>query len=101
MVKDGVLITPNSNILLGITRQKLLTIAKEHVRVEERLITLDELIDCQEAFIASTTKQVLPVSAIDDKVINDGKPGPITRQLYKELVEMQLGASPSLTEGEG
>lgn len=89
-VKDNVLITPDSNILLGITRHKLLALASKHYQVEERPVTLDELKDCQEAFIASTTKQILPVTAIDDHLINKGQPGPATRQLYKALLDLQL-----------
>jgi len=90
MVKDNVLVTPDSNILSGITRHKLLALASEHYRVEERPVTLNEVKDCQEAFIASTTKQILPVAAIDGHPINEGQPGPVTRQLYEALVELQL-----------
>lgn len=90
IVKDNVLITPDNNILLGITRHKLLTLASEYYKVEERPVTLDELKDCQEAFITSTTKQILPVTAIDDHTIHNGQPGPVTRQLHKALLDIQL-----------
>lgn len=90
MVKDGVVITPDTNILFGITRQKVIALAKQHYKVEERTVTLAELKDCQEVCIASTTKQLLPVSAINGNSIADGKPGPITQQLYSALQELQI-----------
>jgi D-alanine transaminase/branched-chain amino acid aminotransferase len=93
IVKDNVLITPDTNILFGITRQNIIAYARDHFRVEERPVTLKEVIDCQEAFIASTTKQILPVSAIDGFMISDGKPGPVTQQLYKALLELQRSNS--------
>jgi branched-chain amino acid aminotransferase len=89
MVKDGVVITPDSNILLGITRQKLITLAKQKYTVEERPVLVEELQDCQEVFITSTTKQVLPVTTINGQPIANGKPGPVTQQLYNALVELQ------------
>jgi branched-subunit amino acid aminotransferase/4-amino-4-deoxychorismate lyase len=64
-------------------------LAKAHHKVEERPVTLEELKDCQEAFICSTTKQILPVSAIDGTPIQNGAPGPVTRQLIMELQELQ------------
>ncbi|HYH14622.1 MAG TPA: aminotransferase class IV [Flavisolibacter sp.] len=90
LVKDNVLITPDTNILLGITRQKVIDLAKAFYKVEIRPVALEDINDCQEAFITSTTKQILPVSRIDDHLINGGKTGPVTQQLYKGLVELQM-----------
>jgi branched-chain amino acid aminotransferase len=89
LVRDEKLITPKDNILAGITRQKLITFTQQHFTVEERAITLEDIRQCQEAFITSTTKQVLPVAAIDDQLINGGERGPVTRRLYEALEEMQ------------
>lgn len=93
LVKNKVLVTPATHILHGITRHKLLTLASEHFQIEERPVTLDELKDCQEAFITSTTKQLLPVTAIDDHLIHNGQPGPVTRELYEALVDLQFSTS--------
>ncbi|ANE52778.1 aminotransferase class IV [Flavisolibacter tropicus] len=89
IVKDGVVVTPDSNILLGITRQKLIATARHKFQVEERPVTLQELKNSQEVFITSTTKQVLPVTTIDGEPIANGKPGPVTQQLYKMLKDLQ------------
>lgn len=62
------LVTPAKNILKGVTRGKVLEVAKQVFEVEERDIFLDELSTAKEAFITSTTKQVLPVKQIDQTV---------------------------------
>lgn len=89
IIKDGIVVTPNTNILSGITRQKLITLAKQKFQIEERPVTLHELKHSQEVFITSTTKQVLPVTVIDGQSISNGKPGPVTRHLYELLEDLQ------------
>jgi D-amino acid aminotransferase len=81
IVHDNTIITPNKKILLGITRATVLNLAKELFKVEEREIPIRELLMADEVFMTGTTKRVLPVSRIDDQLINDGKPGPITEKL--------------------
>jgi branched-chain amino acid aminotransferase len=62
------IITPSEKILKGVTRKKVLELAKQDFEVEERSITLDELKSASEVFITSSTKQILPVRQIDDVV---------------------------------
>lgn len=62
---DNKLVAPANTALAGITRKKVLEIAKENHAVEERPVSLEELKSAKEAFITSTTKQILPVSAVD------------------------------------
>jgi branched-chain amino acid aminotransferase len=64
--KEGKLITPEKNILKGVTRKKVLEAAKEILEVEERDITLSDLNNANEVFITSTTKMILPVSYVND-----------------------------------
>jgi branched-subunit amino acid aminotransferase/4-amino-4-deoxychorismate lyase len=88
IVRDNTIITPIKNILPGITRSSVLTIAKEIYQVEEREIPVQELFIAEEVFMTGTTKRVLPVRQIDDHVINHGKPGSITQKLkslYREF----------------
>lgn len=87
VVKDGVLITPDSGILEGITRQVVLRIAARHLRVEVRPCTLAEVLLADEAFATSSTKRIIPVTAIDGQPIGDGQPGPVTQQLHRLFVE--------------
>jgi len=47
------------------------------------------LASAKEAFISSSTKNILPVTSIGGKQIGDGKPGPITRDLYEQLIQLK------------
>jgi branched-chain amino acid aminotransferase len=73
VTSDDVLVTPAENILAGITRKKLLELARNSFKVEERPINLDELKEAKEAFITSTTKQILPVMQIDETILPERK----------------------------
>lgn len=92
IVKDGVIITrPLSNsILPGIRRRTLLELAeRESIGIEERLFTLKEALEADEAFISSATTMALGVVDIDGNKIGDGTPGPVTmkmRELYTNRV---------------
>lgn len=78
---DDVLVTPAKNVLPGITRMKLIEMASSQYTIEERTLTLDEVYTAKEAFMTSTTKQLVPIVQIDNKMIGDGKPGLVTNTL--------------------
>jgi len=82
---DGRIITPKQNILKGITRNRLLKMASGQFQLEERNITLEETAKAKEAFITSTTKNILPVNSIDAVTIGNGIPGTITKQVANLL----------------
>lgn len=88
IVKSNKIITrPRSNdILHGITRAAVLRFAQEaQMEVEERLFTIDEAKDADEAFITSASTFVMPVVEIDGVCLGDGKPGrvaPRLREIY-------------------
>lgn len=67
---DEKIVTPAENALAGITRKKVLQLASEHFTVEERPVALTEIASAKEAFITSTTKQIVPVSQIDEHVFS-------------------------------
>ena len=85
IVKRGVLITPNENILNGITRQVVMKLAKGAYKIEERTISLKELYGADEVFLTSSFKEVLPVMRIDGKKIGKGIPGNVTLDLTKRF----------------
>lgn len=97
IVKDGTVLThpANNRILAGISRAVLLELAaKNGVKVEERAYTLDDTYRADEAFLTSTSPNVLPVTRIDGKPIGSGKPGAVTRKLmalYNEHIYAQTG----------
>lgn len=89
VTKENVLVTPSENILLGITRKKLLELTKNFMNVEERNISKEELYEASEVLMCSTTKRVLPIIKVDGKVINDGCPGIITKELYNKFLALE------------
>jgi branched-chain amino acid aminotransferase len=84
IVKNNSLITPPvaSGALNGITRDSILTLAKEYkIRYEIRDISRDELYLADELFLTGTAAEVRPVGEIDNRLIGDGKAGIITKRL--------------------
>jgi len=81
------LITPNDNILKGITRNLIINLAKKEFKTEERELRFDEMSLFEEAFIVATNKNIVPVVQIDDRKIGDGKPGKNTKRLMQIFEE--------------
>jgi branched-chain amino acid aminotransferase len=95
------LLTPREGILKGITRQVVMEVAAAEFEVVECPLPYRELATMDEAFLTSTTKEVLPIVQIDDIVIGDGRPGPNTRRamaLFQEHVRA-ISASVALPAG--
>jgi D-alanine transaminase/branched-chain amino acid aminotransferase len=86
---DNKLVTPAHKILKGITRKNILLLAAETMPVEERDISVDELMNASEVFLTSTSKKIMPVLKIDNKNIGDGKPGTVTSMLYHKFLELE------------
>jgi branched-chain amino acid aminotransferase len=85
VTSDDVLVTPSRNILKGITRGKILELARRQVTAEERDITLDELGSAKELFITSTGRNILPVTRMDGKPVRNGLPGEMSHWLNQQL----------------
>ncbi len=75
------LITPEADILYGITRQTVLTLAAPLFPIERRDIKVDDLRLFDEVFICSSNKEVVPVVDIDNIVVGAGVPGERTRRI--------------------
>jgi D-alanine transaminase len=100
VVKDGIIWThPATNLILkGITR----TIILERLAKELDLTILEKAFDvsfvkgASEAFLTGTSTEIMPVTTIDGKTVNDGAVGPITRKLqlaYTQLIDEECGRS--------
>ena len=90
-VRDGALLTPplEDRILASITRARLL----ECCEGTEAVCTLDDLRAADEAFIASTVREVLPIAAVDDIVL-PAAPGPVTLaagERFASHIQRELG----------
>lgn len=89
---DTIITRPLSNAILpGIRRKVLMHLTKAAgIKVEERLFTLQEALEADEAFMSSATVFILPIIEIDGKVISDGKPGTLTQKLRDLYVTAAL-----------
>jgi branched-chain amino acid aminotransferase len=89
LFKGDILITSNQNILNGITRRVVMELATSHFEIQVRPVSLEEALGASEAFTTSTTKWVMPVVAVGDRLIADGVAGKNTRflqQLFEQYV---------------
>ncbi len=93
------LVTPDKNILLGISRNQVIKLAGNlGYRVEQRDIPLGELLRADEVFITGTLKNVLPIIKIDDHVIGNGLPGSITKTIQEKFDKLESAIIESQTQ---
>ena len=93
VTEDNKLATPGHNILHGITRKQVLSLADGIIPVEERDIAYEELFSANEIFLTSTTKKILPIVTLNGKPVADGKPGKITTAIYEKYMELEKSKS--------
>jgi branched-chain amino acid aminotransferase len=93
MVRDGTLITPpvTANILEGITRETIITLAREEMGIPtiERPIDRSEVYVCDEAFLTGTGVQVAAITRVEHRPVGTGLIGPVVtrlRELYFDIV---------------
>lgn len=87
IVKDNRLLThpANKKILNGITRGVVLEIAdKNDIEYNEEVFGIDDLFDADEVFLTGTTTEIMPVVKVDGKIIGDGVPGKLTKEIQKQ-----------------
>ena len=97
LVKNGRLLTndQNSSILLGITRDSAMQIARDlGYEVEVRALKLDELLDADEAFLTGTAIEITPIREVDGRAIGAGARGPVTEAIQKMFFEIVAGRRP-------
>jgi branched-chain amino acid aminotransferase len=99
VVKGRTALTPplDAGLLPGITREFLFEIgAERNVQVREAVLKDEDLFGADEAFLTSTTREIVPIVQVDDRKIGSGTPGPVTqtlldgfRQKAQELTQVQ------------
>ena len=90
LVKDGCITTPplDAGILAGITRETVIDLAREAgLDVSETALTKHDVYIADECFLTGTAAEVIPATSLDRRVIGDGTPGPVTRQLLAAFRE--------------
>jgi branched-chain amino acid aminotransferase len=85
IVRNGRLkTTPLTSILEGITRDSILTIAKnEGIDAVEERFTRDEIYISDEAFFSGTAAEITPIREVDGRTVGDGNPGAVTKRLQE------------------
>ena len=86
IVKNGAALTPpiDAGLLPGITRAFLFEVgAGCGIPVREQVLHDADLFEADEAFFTSSTRELVPVVAVDDRAIGSGKPGPVTHRLLQ------------------
>ncbi len=93
ILRDGVLkTTPLTSILEGITRQSIMTIARDAgIAVKEERFTRDEVYISDEAFYTGTAAEVTPIRELDGRTIGEGRPGPVTKRLQTAFFNIVKG----------
>jgi branched-chain amino acid aminotransferase len=97
IVRDGTLITPpvTENILEGITRRTVITLATEELGlpVVERPIDRTEVYLCDELLLTGTAAAITAVARVDHRPVGSGAMGPVTaklRRLYDDVVRGRI-----------
>ncbi|VAW93872.1 D-alanine aminotransferase [hydrothermal vent metagenome] len=86
VVIDGVIKTPpkSSRLLAGITRDLIVELAnKNNIKCIESNFSQTDLSSADEIWLTSSTKEVLPIVKLNNEIIGNGKPGPISQKMYK------------------
>ncbi len=81
-VIDGTVVSPDRGAFEGVTRLSVLDLCDE-LGIPKRIgrLTADELRDADEVIAATTAGGVMPVSRVDDRILSNGRPGPISLKL--------------------
>ena len=108
LARGGTVATPplSAGILAGITREVVLELLPGlGIPFREQPLRLEDLLGADEVFITSTTREVVPVTRVDEKSIGDGRPGSLTRRVMEAFrayaprhcgqAALTVGATPS------
>jgi branched-chain amino acid aminotransferase len=103
VVKDGAALTPtiDSGLLPGITRGFLFEVGADlGIPIRETVLHDEDLFGADEAFLTSTTRELVPIVQVDDRKIGSGAPGPVSKALLEgyrkkaqELTRSAIAAS--------
>jgi branched-chain amino acid aminotransferase len=102
IVKDGHLLSPppsEAGALRGITQASIVKIANDlGYDVSFEALRRDDLYLADEAFLTGTAAEVVPISSVDDRLVGDGKPGPITTEIKTTYHQAIGGERPQYEE---
>lgn len=91
IVKNGEIITPKDKLLAGVTRNRVIELAKEmKLKMKIKNFKKSELFKADEIFLTNRPREIIPVIKVDNKKIGSGKPGPFTKKIisaYEKFTE--------------
>jgi branched-chain amino acid aminotransferase len=87
--QDDTVVTATDNVLKGITRKNVLNLAKARGKVVEGEITHEDIYAAKEAFLTSTTKRIVPVVRVNDRIIGNGMAGSVSKALLSGLITLE------------
>ena len=102
LVREGKLVTPasTSNVLMGITRDTVIKLARNELGIEtmEREVDRNEIYVADECFLTGTAAHITPVVEVDRRQIGDGEIGEITGKLQEIYSGVIRGNNPKYLE---
>ena len=90
LIKKGMILTPtlDSGVLEGLSRRALFELARrDNLPIKEAILTKQDFLSADECFLTSTTRNLVPITKIENQLIGNGKPGPKTLELLKSYLE--------------
>jgi branched-chain amino acid aminotransferase len=97
VVRDGVIHTPpvGSSILAGITRDSVITIARDlGYEVREQVLPREMLYIADEVFFVGTAVEVTPIKSVDRRTVGSGRRGPVTEAIQERFFQIVRGETP-------
>jgi branched-chain amino acid aminotransferase len=91
IIKNGVIQTPplSMGILEGITRNTIIVLARQlGIETQEVVFSRHDVFNAEECFLTGTAAEVIPVIEVDGRLIGNGNPGKLTRQLISSFHEL-------------
>jgi branched-chain amino acid aminotransferase len=93
IVKDGAALTPplDAGLLAGITREFVFEVGRDAgIAVREQVLRDADLFGADEAFLTSTTRELVPITSVDARRVGTGMPGPVTLGLLRAFRQKAL-----------
>jgi branched-chain amino acid aminotransferase len=94
LIRHKQLLTPpiDAGILEGVTREAVMELARsQKIEVREIALTRHDVYVAEECFLTGTAAEVIPVVKVDNRVIGNGEPGPVTRDLMARFKTLTRG----------
>lgn len=91
MIKNNKIFTPKDKVLPGVTRDRVISLAKKlKLKIEIKNFKKSELVKADEIFLTNSLREIVPVIKVDNKKIGIGKPGALTTKIitaYQKFTE--------------